>query len=87
MSIDDRVFESLQRLERDTGELVAGQKNLEKYISAVSDNGRRTSEKLDTHITDPGAHGQKAVNTSWHLAIAVVALLLTFGAFLIQTIR
>lgn len=87
MSLDNQIFDSLQRLERDTGELVAGQRNLEKYISAVSENGRRIGERLDNHVLDPEAHGNKAVSASWHMVLAISALILAIGTFLVQVVK
>ena len=82
--MDDKIFDSLQRLEHNTGRLVAGQENLEKYIQAVSNNAKQTEDRLETHVIDPEAHGRKAVQLSWQMALGVIGALIGIGAFIYE---
>ena len=80
--MDDKIFDSLQRLEHNTGRLVAGQENLEKYIQAVSNNAKHTEERLENHVVDPEAHGRKAIKLNWQMVFGVIGALIGIAAFI-----
>ena len=76
----DRIAEGVARIDERTV-------NLEKYISAVSSNGKDVRKDLEDHKADAGAHGIKAARGAIKDAVGWLGLIVACGAAAIEYVR
>lgn len=73
---NSEFFKMLVQVHQTTGRIEENQRNYKEYLDAVNENQKETEKKLDDHIENIEAHGEKARSGVWALVGKILAALI-----------
>ena len=62
---DKEFYQMMVQVHQSVGRIESDNKNMLSYLNAVNNNQKETAEKLDKHIEDVDAHGEKIRSSVW----------------------